>query len=112
MEKLLCMKVISVIFFRQKIIEIIIPKLHNEKIYERWDKYNNLVLDRPDIEYDTVNNTKIFFTYGDGIVGAHSYCKNSKNFLYVKDMENEEYEQDEVDKREKNLKKKKKYTLI
>lgn len=45
-------------------------------------------------------------------MGAHSYCKNSKNFLYVKDMENEEYEQDEVDKREKNLKKKKKYTLI
>lgn len=53
---------------------------------------------------------RYFFTYGDGIVGAHSYCKNSKNFLYVKYMENEEYEQDEVDKREKNLKKK--YTLI
>lgn len=60
-----------------------IPREVNEAFYKRWDNHDDLILDRLDIKCYTVDEIEVFFTYGDGINGAHSYLKKIMNTIYM-----------------------------
>lgn len=94
------------VFPNKKIIDMKIPREVNEAFYKRWDNHDDLILDRLDIKYYTVDETEVFFTYGDGINGVHSYLKDNEYYLYVKD---EKFDQEKFDNRKKEFDKIKNY---
>lgn len=94
------------VFPNKKIIDMKIPREVNEAFYKRWDNHDDLILDRLDIKCYTVDETEVFFTYGDGINGVHSYLKDNEYYLYVKD---EKFDQEKFDNRKKEFDKIKNY---